>query len=209
MTAHDPLAALREELEAKHQARERALQLSRLMVQHAAAAIRATHRREPDLARQHRSAADALAAEIKEALANYPDLFAAGYVQDALKEYVESYAVAALIEGTALPSPADLGVGPAAYLNGLGEAASELRRTILDSIRRGELASCEPLLDRMEEVYIGLMAFDYPEALTGGLKRTTDMLRGVLERTRGDWTVAFRQHELEKRLARLEEQLPS
>jgi len=196
---------IRESLESAHRAREQALRLSREVVQHAANAIRAVHRGDAAVAEGSLHAASSLLEQIAASLERHPEFRHAGYVQDALKEFAEAQATAALVRGEPLPSPEALGVNASAYLNGLGEAAQELRRYILDAIRHGDLARCEELLDRMEDIYTGLMAFDFPDAITGGLKRTTDMLRGVLERTRGDLTMALRQHALEQRLAKLEE----
>lgn len=196
---------IRESLESAHRAREQALRLSREVVQHAANAIRAVHRGDAAVAEASLHAAASLLQQIAASLERHPEFRHAGYVQDALKEFAEAQATAALVRGEPLPSPEALGVNASAYLNGLGEAAQELRRYILDAIRHGDLARCEELLDRMEDIYTGLMAFDFPDAITGGLKRTTDMLRGGLERTRGDLTMALRQHALEQRLAKLEE----
>ena len=196
---------IRGTLESAHRAREQALRLSREVVQHAANAIRAVHRGDAAVTEASLHAAASLLEQIASSLERHPEFRHAGYVQDALKEYAEAQATAALVRGEPLTSPEALGVNASAYLNGLGEAAQELRRYILDAIRHGDLRRCEELLDRMEDIYTGLMAFDFPDAITGGLKRTTDMLRGVLERTRGDLTMALRQHALEQRLAKLEE----
>ncbi len=139
-------------------------------------------------------------------LTNYADLYEAGYTQDALKELVEAHTLYAFVRGEDLPGPADLGVPSAAYLNGLAEAASELRRFTLDLIRLGRSSEAEPYLAMMDDVYSHLVTMDFPDALTGGLRRTTDVLRGVLERTRGDLTVAVRQEELETALLAFERQ---
>jgi translin len=133
-------------------------------------------------------------------VAQYPDLYFTGYVQDALKEFTEASTVNALLTGTPVPDPDTLGVDYAAYLNGLGEAASELRRSLLDMIRHEEMERSELLLEAMEDIYQLLVTMDFPDALTGGLRRTTDVVRSVLERTRGDLTMAWRQEKLEERL---------
>ncbi|MGE5603562.1 MAG: haloacid dehalogenase, partial [Nitrososphaerales archaeon] len=138
-------------------------------------------------------------------LAEYGDLYEAGYTQDALKELVEAHTLYAMVRGRPIPGPADLQTPSAAYLNGLAEAASELRRFILDLIRLGRTREGEPYLAVMDDVYIHLVTMDFPDALTGGLRRTTDMLRGVLERTRGDLTVAVRQEELEAAMQAFEQ----
>ena len=140
-------------------------------------------------------------------LAPYPDLFYTGYVQDAQKEYVEANATLSLIAGTPMPSPQEIGVAAAPFLNGLAEAAGELRRFVLDKLRRGEIEGSETLLQMMDDIYSLLVTIDYPDALTGGLRRTTDLARGILERTRGDLTFALRQQELETSLARVEQQI--
>ena len=134
-------------------------------------------------------------------------MFHVGFVHDSQKEYAEAAITLALASDGRLPSPEELGVHSAAYLNGLAEAASEMRRHILDTLRRDDFQRCEKLLGHMDEIYSVLITIDYPDAITGGLRRTTDMLRGVLERTRGDLTVAYRQSQLESQLKKLHQTL--
>ena len=188
-----------------HEARERALRISREIVRNSANSIRATHRGEIDHARQLLNKVTDLVQEIGNSLESHPSVYYAGFVEDAQKEYVEATATLAFAEGTRLAGPDELKVGPAPYLNGLAEAVGELRRFILDSLRRDDFSRCEELLDMMDEVYTILVSMDFPEAVTRGLRRNTDMVRGVLERTRGDLTVALRQRRLEQKLAALHE----
>ncbi|MBI4199621.1 MAG: haloacid dehalogenase [Chloroflexi bacterium] len=190
-----------------HQARELALPLARETVRLCANAIRALHRREFDPAEALlRRAQDRLAA-VREALSQHRELYYAGYVEDAQKEYAEARATLAFLTGTALPTPRDLLVEVTPYLNGLAEAASELRRSILDTMRRGEFGPCEEWMEAMDEVCDLLATLDFPEAVTGGLRHTTDQLRAVVERTRGDLTMGLRQRALEQGLARHQERL--
>ena len=193
----DALAAFR----GKHATRERAIQLSRELIRTSANAIRAIHRNEMEEARKQVDAAGALVAETKELLGAHPDLYFTGYTQDAQKEYAEASCVYAFIDRADPPTPGEIGVEVAAYLNGMAEAASELRRYILDSLRRDDDSRCEELMRRMDDVYNIMVVMDFPDALTGGLRRTTDQLRGVLERTRGDLTMTLRQRRLERLLA--------
>ncbi|MGH2585596.1 MAG: haloacid dehalogenase [Dehalococcoidia bacterium] len=186
---------------AKHRAREQALPLSRETIRHAANAIRAIHRHDEIAAWAQLDQARSKATAARDALADHPDILYAGFVHDAQKEYAEASLTIALVCGDPLPEPESLGVADAAYLNGLGEAVGELRRFLLDSLRSGDIATCERLLGVMDELYSLLVTIDYPDAITGGLRRTTDVARGILEKTRGDLTVAARQYELEQRMA--------
>ncbi|HKP53654.1 MAG TPA: haloacid dehalogenase [Chloroflexia bacterium] len=188
-------------LEAKNQARERALANSRTTIRHCAHSIRASHRRELDAARDLlKQAGDLVAVTQQEILSTHPDIYWAGYVQDAQKEYAEASIVYSVIADEAMPDAVALRVEPAAYLNGLGEAAGEMRRYVLDRIRHGEVERCEQALGIMEEIYSLLVTVDFPDAITDGLRRTTDMVRGVLERTRGDVTFAIQQRQLTEAL---------
>ena len=137
-------------------------------------------------------------------LRDYPDLYFPGYTLDSQKEYTEACAVCAFIAREPLPSPDDLNVATAPYLNGLAEAASEIRRYILDSLRRDDDSRCEEMMGLMDEVSNVMVVMDFPDALTGGQRRTTDALRAVLERTRGDLTLATRQRRLERLLPKQE-----
>ncbi len=199
--------AIRAELTAKNAVRDLTLNRSRELIRFCALSIRAIHRHEWDEAATLLKTAREAAAVMSAALASYADLYDAGYTQDALKELVEAHTLYAYVRGEALPGPTELNVPSAAYLNGLAEAASELRRFILDLIRLDRTAEGEPYLAVMDEVYSHLVTMDFPDALTGGLRRTTDALRGVLERTRGDLTVALRQEELQAALVAFERQV--
>ena len=189
-------------LDTANAARERALGESRQIIRLCANCIRAGHRGDlasgTKLASEARDRLTALA----ETLHDHPAIYWTGYVQDAQKEYVEARLFLTWIGRAALPSPEELGVADAVYLNGLGEAASELRRYALDRLRAGDIAPAEWALATMDDVYGLLVTVDYPDAVTNGLCRTTDMLRGVLERTRGDITVTVRQQALERSLDR-------
>lgn len=195
------------QIEASHAARERAIATSRALIRQCANIIRAAHRSQFTEAAALLGEATITAQGLRAGLASEPALLFAGYTQDALKEYAEAQLVYAFLRGDPPPGPAELQVDPAAYLNGLAEAASELRRAILDGLRHGQVARGEALLGIMDEVYSMLVTVDYPDAITGGLRRTTDALRAVLERTRGDMTAALRQEQLTAALAALEARL--
>lgn len=186
----------RSEFDRKNAAREQALRWSRDLVRTCANSIRAVHRHEFAAAEELLSQANALNEQICGALAGHGDLYWAGYVQDAQKELAEASCTFALVNQHPLPDPTALGIAPAPFLNGLGEAVGELRRFLLDLLRRGEAESCERLLVAMDDIYSLLVTLDYPDALTGGLRRTTDNTRGILEKTRGDLTLAMRQEAL-------------
>lgn len=208
MQGLDPIAdKVRRRFETKNAARDAALAASRELIRNCALSIRATHRGEYEQASQLLAGAREIAANMKARVSEFPDLYFAGYVQDALKELAEAHIVHALITGQDVPDPDALGVDYAAYLNGLGEAAGELRRYSLDIIRHDNSERVEHVLSAMEDIYSLLVTMDFPDALTGGLRRTTDMVRGVLERTRGDLTVAARQEKLEKTLRQFEERI--
>ena len=198
---------IRQNFISKNAARDAALAKSRELIRYCSLSIRATHRGEHDEAVKLLGRAGEIAAAMKQDVAAYADLYFTGYVQDALKELAEAHIVYALITGDRLPDPDKLGVDYAAFLNGLGEAAGELRRYALDIIRHDNSERVEKVLDAMQDIYSLLVTMDFPDALTGGLRRTTDMVRGVLERTRGDLTVAARQEKLERTLREFEQRI--
>ena len=186
---------------AKDAAREKALRLSREVIRYSANAIRAVHRQEDVSAEQLLSSARALLNELDDDVLRNNDEFAhAGFVHDAQKEFAEASTTLAIVAGEPLPEPEALGVSYPAYLNGLGEAVGEMRRYLLDSLRRNDLSRCEELLATMDDIYSVIMAMDFPEGVTYGLRRTSDAVRGILERTRGDLTLVLRQKELEDKL---------
>jgi translin len=175
---------------AMNAARETALPKSRAAVRHCANAIRAIHRNDEETAQSLIAQARALIDAMREDLRDYQNIYFAGFVEDAQKEFAEAGITVALIRGRDLPTPEELGVEWAAYLNGMGEAVGELRRHVLDLLRQGRFSECEALLVTMDEVFGVLTALDFPDAITNGLRRTTDNARGIIERTRGDLTSA-------------------
>jgi translin len=192
--------------------RDATLVRSRELIRLCATVIRASHRNDLDKARHLLIEAREVATAMCGEAAPYPDLYYAGYTQDALKELAEAYITVALAQDEPLPTPQAIEIEAPAYLNGLAEAASEMRRRSLDLIRRGDNAEAERLLSTMDEIYAVLMTFDFPDAITGGLRRRVDALRGVLERTRGDLTMSMRQdalrralHEFEQRIGMIDE----
>jgi translin len=189
---------------AKSTARDEAVNRSRELIRHCSEAIRAIHRREWEKAGEKMALAKAGANDLRAGISPYPDLYHTGYTQDALKEVVEAFCTHAIVRGMVLPTPAELNVEDDTYLNGLAEAATELRRFILDILRRedGDTGEAERLLEAMDDIYDQLVTFDFPDAITGGLRRQTDIVRGVLERTRGDLTTTLQQQRLQAALRR-------
>ena len=191
---------IRLSLSAKDSAREKAIPLCREVIRYCSQSIRAIHRQEFDQAKELLQSARNLLNEAEQSVAGYSELSNTGFIRDAQKEFAEGSITLALATGKQPPGPDELGIDCAAYLNGLGEAAGELRRYILDSMRRGELSQGEELLGTMDDIYNVLVSMDFPDAVTAGLRRTTDMVRGVLERTRSDLTLVMGQKGLADKL---------
>jgi translin len=186
-----------ERFETTNAMRDRALNEGRQITRLSANTIRAIHRAEFESAQESLSEARTLLQGLIEHLTGHPNLYWQGYVQDATKEFAEASITMAMVRGDRLPSPSDLGVEDAPYLNGLAEAASELRREVLDNLRAGNSDRASSLLDTMNDVFDLLVSIDFPDGITGGLRRTTDQLRAVLERTRNDLTLTLTQERLQ------------
>jgi translin len=192
---------IRKRLDAKSEAREKGLKSSRQAIRECANSIRATHRGELELAEELMGAARRSLDIAQQAMEPFPGVYYAGFLQDAEKEYAEARATYALINDKELPQPEELNIGDAPYLNGLAEAIGELRRHILDIMRAGKLERGEQLLGAMDDIYYVLYSMDYPDALTGGLRRTTDVARSIMERTRGDMSLTLIQRGLTDAIA--------
>jgi translin len=198
---------IRLSLAAKDAAREKALPVCREAIRFCSQSIRAIHRQEFTEAAALLHSADGLIKEAERSLGGSPEVMNTGFLRDAQKELAEGMLLLALVQGTPTPGPAELGIDSAAYLNGLGEAVGELRRYLLDGMRHGDLSRGEELLAAMDDIYSILVTMDFPDAITGGLRRTTDMVRGVLEKTRSDLTLVIRQTALERKLGSLDKTL--
>lgn len=194
---------IRRDFDSRSAARDSALTQARQLTRACSLAIRAAHRREEDVVRERLSEARNLADALRNSLAEYPDLFYAGYTQDALKEFTEANIVCALFDARPMPTPQELGVESAAYLNGLAEVVGELRRRVMDILRHGYSDEAERLMNAMDEIYSALITIDYPDAITSGLRRQTDLARGIVEKTRGDITFSLRGGHLQESIERL------
>jgi len=194
-----------QDFEARHQVRENALKLTRLLTRKSAHAIRAIHRGEQESAQHAMQEAAEIVAELKQSVEPDPEIYYSGYTLDALKEYVEARLTIAMISDQSLPMPEDLGIDYATYLRGLVETIGELRRRCLDILRQGYSDEAERLLDLMDEIYALLVTLDYPDAITHGLRRQTDLVRGIIERTRADLTLSLREQRLQQALKDFEE----
>ena len=198
---------IRQDFDTRTAARDKALARARQLTRACSLAIRAVHRDDADEMNELLAEAHKLAETLTTDLREHPDLFFAGYTQDALKEYVEANVTCALIQNQPLLTPDELGVVNATYLNGLAEVVGELRRRILDILRHGYSEEAERLLGYMDEIYSVLVTIDYPDAITSGLRRQTDIARSIIEKTRGDITFSLRGEHLEQAIGRLSAQL--
>jgi translin len=195
------IPAILENFAAKNAARERALAASRTLIRMSANSIRAVHRGEFERAAAMLDEAAGVRDEAVAALTDHLDIYFAGFLHDAQKEYAEARTTLALLSGGRIPTPGELGVESPAYLNGIAEAVGELRRMLLDRLRRGAYDGCEEILQAMDDIYSVLVTIDFPDAMTGGLRRTTDQTRGILEKTRGDLTMAIIQRDAVRAIA--------
>ena len=194
-------AVVRPRLDATYRAREKGLAASRTLIRTSANAIRALHRNETDKADSLMAEAAGILAELNQAVRDEVGLAGAGFVSDATKEFAEARLTAALFRGEQLPLPDELGVAAAPYLHGLGEAVGEQRRRLLDSLRDGDIDGAERLLGAMNEILDLLASLDYPDGMTHGLRRTTDVARALIERSRADLTTTVVQERLRAELA--------
>lgn len=205
---HPELASIGSEIIARFEtvnaSRDRALNEGRQIIRLAANTIRAIHRNELDEATERLTEAESMLRALVAHLEPYPEIYWQGYVQDAMKEYGEARIVLAMVTGAPIPPPSDLGIEDAPWLNALAEAASELRRELLDALRLGATDRAESLLAVMDDAYDLLVTVDFPDGITGGLRRTTDQFRAVLERTRNDLTLTMTQDRLERALRQAE-----
>ena len=200
---------IRLNFDARTASRDRALADARVLTRHCANAIRAVHRDETEAMQEHLAEARKLAGSLHKDLAKkYPDLYFAGYTQDALKEFAEASITCALVRDQPLPTPEELDLPAFTYLNGLAESIGEMRRRCLDMLRRDNSAEAERLLGHMDDIFSILVTMDYPDAVTNGLRRQTDVARSILERTRGDLTFSLRGEQLARSISRLSAQLP-
>ncbi|HSJ28908.1 MAG TPA: haloacid dehalogenase [Acidimicrobiia bacterium] len=193
-------ATVRPVLDDRFAARERGITGSRRVIRASANAIRSLHRGEVDEALALLAEAGDLLAAITDGLSEHQDILHAGFVTDAGKEYAEARITASIFAVEPLPTPEDLGVDAVPFLHGLGEAVGECRRRMLDRLRADDLEEAERLLQAMDAIVDLLATMDYPDGMTSGLRRTTDVGRSLVERSRADLTSTVVQNRLRRDL---------
>ena len=198
---------IRQNFEVRNAKRDEALKIARQLTRACSLAIRAVHRDDMEAMETSLRDAQELADRLRNDLKEHPDLFYAGYTHDSLKEFVEANVTCALIQKKGLQTPQELGVDDATYLNGLAEVIGELRRRTLDILRSGYSEEAERLLGHMDDIYAVLVTMDFPDAITNGLRRQTDLARGIIEKTRGDVTLSLRTQDLSDAMKKLSSQL--
>lgn len=198
-----------QDFEARHQVRENALKQTRKLTRFAANAIRAIHRGERDTAEENMCEAETIVAGLLDLLKDFPEFYFSGYTQDSLKEYIEARLTINLLEDKPLPMPEEMGMEYSTYLRGMAETIGEMRRRCLDILRQGYSDEAERLLDVMDEIYAMLVTIDYPDAITYGLRRQTDLVRGIIERTRADLTMSLREQHMQQALKDFEKRINS
>ena len=207
MELNEIAETIRAELDSKTAARDTSLTASRNAIRACGNAIRAMHRYEFDVAKTLLGEAQSHLDAARSPLADHVDVLHAGFIHDAEKEFAEAQITFALVNGSPLPAPGEVGVSPQAYLKGMAESVGELRRHLLDLLRKGELKRCEELLGSMDDIYGVLVTMDYPDGITFGLRRLTDVARSIIERTRGDFTISTVQSSLRSALEQHEKRL--
>ncbi len=208
MTQFEELAeTVRQDFERRHQVREKALRLARELTTRSAHAIRAIHRGEVEEAEANMQEARSIVDELKKSVEPDAEIYYSGYTQDAIKEFVEARLTINMIQNKPLALPAELGVECAPYLNGLAESTGELRRRCLDILRQGYSDDAERMLNLMDEIYSLLVTVDYPDAITHGLRRQTDLVRSIVERTRADFTTSLGEQRLQQSLKEFEKRI--
>lgn len=175
-------------LEEIEKARDQSYVLHREIIKLAGKSIKTVHMGEKEKAKELLEMARQKMVEANEAVEGLDEVPRSGFIHDAQKEYVEAAVTTAIVFGEDIPDPDEMGVLYSAYLNGISEVIGELRREVLDLMRHDEWDKGEIFLEAMDDIYTFLVSMDFSDSITHGLRRSVDQARGILERTRGDFT---------------------
>jgi translin len=173
----------------KDKIREEALKSSRDIIICCRKAIQRLHQDQLPEAETFIQQASAKLVQLYDFTKPYPDLFHAGFVENAAQELVEAHCLYNIMKGEDLPDPDKIQTTYSAYLLGLCDVVGELRRGALDFMLEGNAAKANEYLHHMDRIYDAIMSFDYPSALVP-IKKKQDMVRSLIEKTRGELVVA-------------------
>ena len=187
---------IRFELDKANGIREKILNLSRESIRKSSIAIKHLHRGEYDLADKLITENHSLIHEINN-LGSEMKPIRFGMLLTSNQEYVESIFLQAFLRKKPYPNFEDLKVPHLSYLHGLTDFVGELRRVILDTLRQDkDIEIAIEALDLMDDLYSLLLSIDYPDSLTFNLRKKTDFVRNITEKTRGDVTLAINRLQL-------------
>jgi translin len=181
-------------LKAKDETREKVITHSREVIRRAGSSVLAVHKRDKKALDENMDAAKAALEAALDLCRVQQEYYYVGPMPQAFQEYAEAACVRAMVAGKPLPKPSSLGIPVEPYTTGLADAVGEMRRYALDSLRRDDLKEAERALGIMEEIYTALKGFDFPRAVVPNLRRKVDVMRRLLEETRGDVTLAQQGH---------------
>jgi translin len=191
-------------LEEKDQVREVAIKSARAINRLSGSIVHLIHKGE-DVRPMMNEALDETH-RLRSLLEDYPEIWESGLVEGALQELAEAAILLALVHDDELPDPDDMGITGNAYLLGMADAIGELRRFALEKLREGEVDEAKIYLEIMEEIFLVIMRFDFPDALIP-IRRKQDVARSLLEKTRGDVAVAVNSARLQMRMDELSRKL--
>ena len=183
--------------------REQSLTTSREIVRECSKSIRNIHRNDEVSAKEHIENARKKLENLKSITSDVSEISYAGYVLDAEREFVEAVMFYTFEVSGYIEPFNNFNVHPSSYIQGIGDTIGEWRRKALDHLRNLDIKKAETYLAIMEEGMGTLNELDYPDALTGGLRRYADNARSIIERTRSDITNAFINESLRKDISNI------
>ncbi len=175
--------------------REEILRKSRVIIKDCSIAIKSIHREEnksyQDIILKIKNELDVL----KNLIIKNPGHFYK-YLKTPEQEYTEAIVLFSIIQNQKIPTHIDLNVDALHYILGLADVIGELRRYILDNIRKSRIDVINDILEKMDELYTYLFSLDYPSGMTKDLRHKTDVARNIIEKTRGDITLSVQMNNL-------------
>jgi len=186
-----------ESLELLYQDREEILKLSRSIIRDCSIAIKNIHRKEFNKFQEKLNSIKIDHQSLVKLVDKNLGVFFK-YLKTPEQEYAEAIAFYSIINKKNIPTPLELRINPLNFILGLADVIGELRRYALDNIRNSQFEDLNDILEGMDEIYTYLFTIDYPSAVTQDLRHKVDVARNIIEKTRGDISLAIQMDDLKR-----------
>ena len=163
--------------------REKILRSNREIIRSCSQIIESIHRNDlKDIETKIKETRESIA-EIEKNARKTENVIRKNYLTTVNQEFTEAVTFFHYATGKEIPTYQELNVNPYEYILGLADLVGELKRMVLNSIRKDDYDKAEEIYEFMDELYQKLFSLDYPSGMLPGFRKKVDVARNIVRRT--------------------------